>query len=98
MILSKQPLSLAEVKEYRKEREEKKPIDEYLAAFTKIKKDKAKKIAEELRALNNPKIREEQIVKVIDLLPEDLEEVNKIFTEVNLNEEEANAVLQIVKK
>ncbi|MDP1695691.1 MAG: hypothetical protein Q8L29_02140 [archaeon] len=98
MILNKKPLSLVEVKELRKEREEKKPIDEYLAKFAKISKDKAKKIAEEIRALNNPKINEEQIVKVVDLLPEDIEEVNKIFNEINLNEEEANAILQIVKK
>ena len=98
MIISKKPLALVEVKAYRKEREEKKPVDEYLADFTKATKEQAKKIAEDLRALNNPKINEEHIVKVIDLLPEDAEEVNKIFTEVNLNEEEANAVLQIVKK
>ena len=98
MILSKKPLTLVEVKEYRKEREEKKPVDEYLAKFTKVTKERAKKIAEEIRALNNPKINEEQIVKVIDILPEDVEEVNKIFTEVNLNEEEANAILNIIKK
>lgn len=98
MIISKKPLTLAEVKEYRKERDEKRPVDDYLASFTKLKKAEAVKMAEELRTLNNPKIRDEQIVKVIDILPEDLEDVNKIFTEINLNAEEADAVLKIVKK
>lgn len=98
MILSRKALSLAEVKEYRKEGAEKKPIDEYLAKFGKTSKDKGKKIAEEIAALNNPKIREEHIVKIVDMLPEDAEDLNKIFNEMGLTEEEANAILAIVKK
>jgi DNA-directed RNA polymerase subunit F len=98
MILSKKALTLAEVKELRKKSEEKKPIDEYLAKFNKNTKDKVKKMAEEIKALNNPKIKEEHIVKIIDLLPEDAEDLNKIFNEMGLTEEEANAILAIVKK
>jgi len=99
MILSKKPLSLAEVKEYRKKSksEEDKPIDIYLDKFCKTTKDKAEKIEEALTALNNPKIRAEQIVKIIDTMPEDAEDVNKVFNEMGLTEEEANAVLAIVK-
>lgn len=97
MILSKKPLSLAEVKELRKKADEDKPIDIYLGKFCKITKEKARKMAEQLVALNNPKIREEHTIKIIDTLPEDAEDLNKIFNEMGLTEEEANAVLSIVK-
>ena len=97
MILAKKPLSLAEVKELRKKTEEDKPIDIYLDKFCNATKEKAKKMTEQITALNNPKIRDEQIVKIIDIMPEDAEDLNKIFNEMGLTEEEANAVLSIVK-
>lgn len=97
MILSKKPLSLVEVKEYRKKADEDKPIDIYLNKFCETTKDKAKKLAESIIALNNPKIKQEHIVKIIDLMPEDAEDLNKIFNEMSLTEEEANAVLSVVK-
>jgi DNA-directed RNA polymerase subunit F len=38
------------------------------------------------------------MIKIVDFLPENAEEVNKIFNEVSLNEEEINKILEIVKK
>ena len=99
-VLNKKSLSLDEVEAYLKKEEldNKKPIHEYLKKFSKTDKEKAKKIADAMNALNNPKIKEENIVKTIDLLPEDAEDVNKIFNDVSLTEEEANAILEIVKR
>lgn len=97
-ILNKRPLSLAEAKVYIKETEEKKPIEGYFKTFAKLDKTKAEKMADEIRSWNNPKIREEDIVKVVDFQPQDAEEVNKIFLEVSLSEEEINKVLETVKK
>lgn len=89
---------MAEVAKYRKDVTEKKAIDEYLDKFCKIPAEKAKSIRDGLNALNNPKINDELIVKVIDFMPEDVEEVNKIFNEMGLTEEEAKAILDVVKK
>jgi DNA-directed RNA polymerase subunit F len=98
MILNKKSLTLAEVKQYRGDVEEKKAIDEYLTKFVgKMTVERAHKISEALNSLNNPKIKEDHIVKVIDFLPEDTEEVNRIFSDVSLTEEEANAVLGAIK-
>jgi len=97
-VLSQKPLTLAEVKELATNLEEKKQLADYLKKFTKLSKEKSGKLAEEIRALDNPKIKEENIVKIIDFLPEDSEALNKIFTEVTLTEQEANAVLELVKK
>ena len=98
MILSKKPLNLAEVKILAGGIEDKKPITPYLKAFSKLNKDKANKLAEEITALNNPKLKEESIIKIVDFLPQDLEDMNKILVDVGLTDAESNAILEIIKK
>jgi len=98
MILDKKPLALVEVKSLIKGLEEKKQMESYIKKFSKISKADAEKLAAEIRALNNPKINEENLVKILDFLPANSEELNKIFIEVSLSEEEANSILEIIKK
>ncbi len=97
MILNKKPLTIAEVKEYVKDSEGKEILMGYLKKFGRISKGDSEKIREKIASLNNPKIKEEHITKVIDFLPKDSEDINKIFLESNLNEEEANALTEILK-
>ncbi len=97
MILSKKPLSIVEVNDYMKDKEANEVVIEYLKRFGKMSKDKTNKIKEALTTLNNPKIKEEHIIRVIDFLPKDQEDINKIFLDASLNEEEARAILEIVK-
>ncbi len=97
MILNKTALPLAFVKEYTKDLDENKPIVTYLKKFCKLSKVDADKLAAALRALNNHKIKEETLVKILDLLPRDSEDLNKIFLEVSLTEEESNAILALIK-
>jgi len=58
----------------------------------------AKELYVEIENLNNPKIKEEHIVKIVDFLPKDVEDVSKIFNDISLNEEETNVILALVKK
>jgi len=97
MILDKKPLTLGEVKKYVEGLESKEPLMEYLKKFGKLSSEEAIKLKEALVSLNNPKIREEGIVKAVDFLPKDVEDVNKIFSDSNLNDEEANALLKVIK-
>ena len=97
MILNRTPLSLPEVKVHLRDQEEQKPIAIYLKNFTTLSLDKALKLKDEIRALNNPKIKEEHVVKMVDFIPRTSEDVNKICSEVNLSEEESSKVLDIVK-
>lgn len=97
MILNKTALTLAQVKAYASDAEENKALADYLKAFCKLPKEKAEGLAREIQALNNPKIKDELVVKVADLLPQDAEDVNKIFLENSLSEEETQALLAIVK-
>jgi DNA-directed RNA polymerase subunit F len=98
MIHDKTPITLAEVQEIVKPLEEKQEIKDYLKKFTKLKKDKALELKKELTDLNNLKIREEHIIKLVDFVPKDSDDVNKILSDVSLTEEEINAILEITKK
>ena len=69
----------------------------YLKKFLKTTTARAKKIKEELEKADLLKLKREHIVKIIDLLPEDASDLNKIFTDVSLNEDETNKILEIIK-
>lgn len=98
MILEKTPVTMAEAKEIVAKLEEAEGLKAYFKKFTKLSKDKAEKLKKELEALNNPKLREEHFIKIVDFLPKDAEELNKIFPDVSLTEEETNAILEITRK
>lgn len=100
MILDRTPLNLDEVREIVKNLDvgdKKEEIEKYLKKFLKTKPEKAKKIKEELEKLDLLKMKREHLVKIIDLIPEDTTDLNKIFTDVSLNEEETNKILNAVK-
>ena len=100
MILDRQPLNLNELQGILKEipdNEKKEQMELYLKKFLKTKSTQAKKIKEDLDALDLLKIKNEHIVKIIDLLPEDTSDLNKIYTDVSLTEDETNKILEVVK-
>jgi len=97
-VLEKKPITLSEVKDIVKDLDERQNLKAYLKKFSSLTKDKAIKLKQELEKLNNLKIKEENIIKIIDFLPKDAEDLNKIFTEVTLTEAEINEILEIVKK
>lgn len=98
MIHNKTPLTLAFVQDAVQHLEETKPVVLYLKKFNKRSKTEAEKLMADIRALNNLKLREETIVKIVDFCPQDTEDLNKIVLDVSLNEEESNAILALVKK
>lgn len=97
-ILSKKPLTMAEAKSYVNSFEDKKQLEDYFKTFIKLKKDKAEHLLKELHELKNAKLKEEHIVKIIDFLPLDAEDLNKITYDISLTEDEANKILEIVRK
>ncbi len=96
MILNSKSLSLPEVKEILGKAENE-LMQDYLKKFCELKKEDAEKLASEIRGLNSPIISETHIAKIIDFLPKTSEEVNKVFNDVSLSEEEANAITKIVE-
>lgn len=100
MILDRKPLNLNEVREILKnipDSEKKEQMELYLKKFLKTKPERAKKIKEELESLDILKMKNEHLVKIVDLLPEDASDLNKIFTDVSLSEDETNKILDVIK-
>ncbi|MEK6860259.1 MAG: hypothetical protein AABX54_05595 [Nanoarchaeota archaeon] len=100
MILDRTPLNLNEVEKTIKnipENQKKEGIENYLKKFLKTKNEQAKKIKESMEKLDLLKVKREHIVKIIDLLPSDASDLNKIFSDISLNEDETNKILEIVK-
>ena len=97
MILNEESVSMAEASEFM-DKESNSEIIGFVKKFTKMKPEKAKKLRKKLDELAMMKMKSEYISKVIDVLPENKEEVNKIFTDVGLDEDETKKILEIVKE
>jgi len=92
------PVHLADVKELSGDLEAKPELRDYLKEFSKLDKKKADSLTESIKAIGNPKIRGEQLVKIVDLLPKDAESLTKIFNDTTLDEKEVNEILAIIKE
>lgn len=97
-VFDMKPLSLAEARDMAGDFGERKNLEDYFKKFTKLKADKAKALEEEIRGLKSLKIKEEHVVKISDFLPRDAETVNKIFSDVSLDEKETNDIISIVSR
>ena len=78
--------------------EKKKQLEGFIKKFSKIKQEKAGQLRKGLSELGLLKLKEEHIVKIIDILPEDAPDLNKIFIDISLNEDETNKILEVIKK
>lgn len=92
------PLSLSEVTELSGDSEKEKELKKFIKGFVKLKPEKAKELREDLRNLGLLKLKEEHMVKIVDFLPEDASDVNKIISDISLDQDEINKILEIVKK
>lgn len=101
MIIDRKSINMNEVQEIIKDipdNEKKQEVEVFLKKFMKAKPEQAKKIREGLEKLDLLKLKEEHIVKIIDILPKDVSDLNKIFVDISLNEDETNKILEIIKK
>ncbi len=99
MIKNSEPLSMAEALEYiKQDGENESEIVGFINKFNKTTPKQAKELRKEIEGLNLIKMKPEYVVKIIDLLPENSEELNKIFVDVALDEDETKKILEAVKK
>ena len=105
MIKNTKALNLAEIKEilekYPQLEENTAAANtvEYIRKFSKMKYEKAEALKDSLRGLNNEKLKEKHIAKIVDLMPEDAEDLRKIFVgeDFSLEQEEINSILEKVR-
>lgn len=100
MILDRTPINMNEVEEIVNnidDSDKKEKIQLYLKKFLETDYKCAKNIKDKIESLDSIKIKREHVVKIVDLHPADAGDLNKIFTDVSLSEEEINKILEIVK-
>lgn len=99
MIKSNKPLSMPEALGYIKgDKDIEVEVKGFIKKFVKLKQAEAKEMREKLEALDLLKLKAEYVPKVIDTMPENNEELNKIFTDISLDEDETKKILDIVKE
>jgi DNA-directed RNA polymerase subunit F len=98
MINSREPLSMSESEEYIKGNENAIELEKFVKKFSRIDVKKAKELRKKIEELNFVKIKPENISKIIDLLPEAVEDLNKIFVDISLDENETQSILNTVKQ
>ncbi len=99
MIKSNKSLSMAEATEYAKKNQETgKELVKFIKKFTKLKVQKAKELRKKLRELELLKINDKHISKLIDFLPDTQDELNKAITNIDLNEDEREKILNTIKE
>jgi|SRR3989344_937589 len=99
MIINNEPLSAVESLEYIKDKEAgDSDLVGFIKKFVKLKPEEAKEIRKKIESLKNLKVKSEHISKIIDTLPENKEDLNKIFVDIGLDEDESNKILDIVKQ
>lgn len=95
MIQEMKPISMAEAKELIDKDSE---ADKFIKKYSKLKSEEAEKLRGEIEKLELLKVKLDHIAKIIDVLPEDATDLNKIFVDVSLDQDETNKLLGVVKK
>ena len=97
MIKNQKPLSMVEVLKYMKKDKEAELVG-FIKKFTKIDTKKTQELKERLLELDLMQMKDHHIIKIIDLMPKDSEDLNKIFVSVNLDEDEKRKILETIKE
>lgn len=97
MIKDAKALSMVESVEYLKGKDDAE-IKGFIKKFSKLTPKEAKELGKKLKNLNLMKMDSKHVSKIIEFLPENNEELSKIFVGIGLDEEEEGKILDIVKE
>ena len=92
------PITMAEVVSLVGDSEKGTAIKKFIKNFNKMPVEKAIEMKKELEALNLIKLKDVYIVKIIDFMPIDASELNKVVVDISLDEKEMISILEVVKK
>lgn len=95
MIQENKPISMIEAMQYLGG-DENEAVKNFIKKFSKLNLKKVHELRKKIEELDMLKVKPKHIVKIIDFMPEDKEDLNKIFTEVNLTEDESKKILEII--
>src|SRR3989344_7467473 len=105
-ILKENPISLGEVKEKINmiSNRDKELSDvttktkDYVEYFVKLDEKKIRELKSSLEGLNIPRLKDRHYVKLIDILPEDINSLRTIFAgeTVTVKQEDLNRILEVI--
>ena len=98
MIKESRPISMAEVMNLVGDSEKAEEVKKFMKNFDVLKFDKAKELENEIKELKLIKLKDEHIVKIVDFVPTDAAELNKVIIEVSLDADEVNKILEVTQK
>jgi DNA-directed RNA polymerase subunit F len=97
-IKEETPITMAEVAALAGDSEKGKAIRDFIKKFNKMSAEKAIEMKQELKDLDLIKLKDSHIVKIVDFMPQDAADLNKILSEVAFDQEEVTKILDVVKK
>ena len=99
MIKNNEPLSMVEVMEHlKKNKDAGTEVSGFIKKFTKLNQKEVTELKEKIKNLNLMKVNLKHIAKIMDLMPENAEDLNKIFIDISLDEDETKKILETVKE
>jgi len=98
MIKNSEPISMAESLGYLGKEKKGIELKGFVNKFVKINLKDAKELKDKLEEFKSMKIKRYHISKIIDLMPENEDELNKIFPDVSLDEDETKKILETIKE
>lgn len=74
--------------------------EEYLSQFAPLSVQKADELIQDLHKLDIPRLKEEQIVKIVDLLPSNVEDVKLVLSSytINVSQDNMKKIAETVSK
>ncbi|MBW2963156.1 hypothetical protein KY306_00065 [Candidatus Woesearchaeota archaeon] len=107
-IISEEPFSLAEVKKSLADIKKRdgelnfraNKAEEYLNDFVKLSDEKSLELKKKLESLKISRLKDDQIIKIVDLLPEDVDDLKTILSgyTLSLSKKDMEKVITIVKE
>ena len=103
-IIKKQPLLLNEVEEHvgklKNMSAVQQKVFESIKKFSKINKDEAHRLFEELKALEIPRVEENQFIQIVNLAPKTESELKSVFagSKTTVSSENIKKILETLKK
>ena len=105
-VIEETPITIAEAKEVMKKVSvkeqtfEQKHAKENAKKMSKLSAKEAESMKKELAALNMRKLKDDNIIKIIDIMPKTPEEIGVVLlgSKTLFNKDETESILEIVKK
>jgi len=98
MIKNNTGISMSEAMKYLGKDEKHSELKGFMKKFVKLNLAQAEELRKKIQKMELLKVKPEHISKIIDFLPEKGEDLSKIFSDINLDEDETQKILSAVKE